>query len=76
MKSITVRSLRDPLAPLALRAVPRFFQAIQRPWGAAMSFSLDVNSEVLSNLRLFRIAPAQKPPSRRELQSRIGEPTP
>ena len=76
MKWITVRSLRDPLAPLALRAAPRFFQSIERPWGEARGFLLDVTWKVPSNLRFFRIAPPKKSPARRELPSRIGEPTP
>ena len=76
MKSPISFSTRNPFEPLALRAVPRFFQDIQRPWRAAMPFPLDVTSEVPSHLRFFRIAPPQNSPSRREIPRRIGEPTP
>jgi hypothetical protein len=76
MKSPISFSTRNPFEPLALRAAPRFFQDIPRPWGAAMSFPPDVTLEVPSNLRLFHFATPQKSPSRREIPRRIGEPTP
>jgi hypothetical protein len=76
MKSNTIFSPRNPSEPLALRAVPSFFPYIQRQKGTAMPFALDVTSEVPPHLTLFRVPPPQKSPSRREIQSRLGEPTP